>query len=190
MRKFATLFYWQRQHCWFGAICFRRRCRAIFWHADHDCGSYNDDGSTDYNYDDNVATDDYDCRSNNNDDGSTDYNYDDNRCSYNDDNDCRSNNNDDGSTDYNYDDNRCSYNDDNDCRSNNNNDDGSTDYNYDDNDCRSSIKCYGAANYYDVNNYRPKKCLQRLDHFCIADFGNTGCQILFGGVGDMSKQNE
>ena len=125
MRKFATLFYWQRQHCWLRAICFRRRCRAIFWHADNDYDNYNCS----------AAANDYDV--------------------------------------------------------NNNNDDyGSTDYNYDDNDCRSSIKCYGAANYYDVNNYRPKKCLQRLDHFCIADFGNTGCQILFGGVGDMSKQNE
>jgi len=168
MRKFATLFYWQRQHCWFGAICFCRRC----------C-SYNDDN---------------DCRSNNNDDGSTDYNYDDNRCSYNDDNDCRSNNNDDGSTD-DYDNYNCSadYDDDDNvatddydnynCSADYDYDDNvaTDDYDNDDNDCR-----FNNNN----NNYRPKKCLQRLDHFCIADFGNTGCQILFGGVGDMSKQNE
>jgi hypothetical protein len=49
MWKSATLFYWQRRHCWLRAICF---C----WHRWAICDDYDDD----FSFDDGCTDDDYD----------------------------------------------------------------------------------------------------------------------------------
>jgi hypothetical protein len=173
MRKFATLFYWQRQHCWLRAICFRRRCRAIFWHADNDCRSNNnDDGSTDYNYDDDGCADDNNFSF---DDGCTDY--------------------DDGCTDY--DDDCCTNNYFDDCCTNNYFDDCCADdnnFSFDDGcayyDDISLDDCCANNNSKSNDNNGEKYYLQRLDRFAVVIFSGTGWKIHNGSVGDMPKQDE